>query len=411
MLAKPTLLMIIPNYGYGGAQRVFSNLVTGLSDQYEVIEVVFNNDEPDIYQGTGVKTSLNIAAGTSFFSKAINFLKRCRALNRIKVKHQCVASISHLEGANFINILSFGPGKKILCVHGSKTAEDSNRRGLIKFIENKIFTPILYNWADKVVAVSKGIAEELHDFFNISRSKLQVIQNGVDIERINTLMQEELPPHHTTIFNKKVLVYSGRLAAQKNPKAVIDIHKLAIAKAEYNLLIIGDGHLKDEMLEKCRQEKLAFYDEANTQQTESQPGIYFIGFQNNPFKYLYRSTLFILTSDFEGFPLAPCEAMACGLPVIATDCPTGVREILSASNQYKPVALKQAEFVEYGVLMPLLSAKQNNAAALWADTVVNVLNDDKSLSSYKFAGQRRATDLSNANFIAAWQKLLTLSVK
>lgn len=398
--------MIIPNYGFGGAQRVFSTLVNELAHDYTVVEVVFNNDEADMYAGRGVKTSLNVGAGATLFSKVINFIKRCRALRKLKVQYKCSVAVSHLEGANFINVLSFGPGKKVLCVHGSKTAEDSNRRGFIKFVENEILTPLLYNRADKIVTVSTGIARELEKFFHINPKKIEVIFNGIDQAAIDTLGNEVVPTNHLPVFNKKVLVYSGRLAAQKNPLALIEIHKKSIRQSSYNLLIIGDGHLKDEMMKRCRESGLSYFDESHPEITES-TSVFFTGFQTNPFKYLKKSSAFILTSDFEGFPLAPCEALACGLPVIATDCPTGVREILSPQRSSVNQPLATAEYAEYGILMPLLTLSTDpGPIELWSNTVTRMLADETLLQKYRTAAPHRAAELSQENFVLGWTRLL-----
>lgn len=406
MQAKKTLLMVIPNYGFGGAQRVFSSLVNELAGDYKIVEVVFNNDEVDVYAGTGIKTSLRVGAGSNLFYKAINFFKRCRALRKIKVEYNCAIAVSHLEGANFINILSFGPGKKVICVHGSKTAEDSNRKGFIKFAENKILTPVLYSIADKVVTVSNGIAQELETYFHIQRNKIQVILNGIDPVTINTLANEEIPTAHRAIFNKKVLVYAGRLAPQKNPLALIEIHKRSIRQVDYNLLIIGDGPLKDKMLEHCQQAGISYFDESRDKIAESAT-VFFLGFQTNPFNYLRRSTVFILTSDFEGFPLAPCEALACGLPVIATDCPTGVREILAPERNSVSEPLATAEYAAYGILMPLVPLPFDaDKVRLWSDTVVKMLTEETLLQKYRKVALLRAAELSQENFILTWKTLL-----
>jgi glycosyltransferase involved in cell wall biosynthesis len=408
---KENVLMVIPNYGFGGAQRVFSQLVSCLSEQYNVIEVVFNNDEVDVYGGVGRKVSLEIEAGSNFFFKAINFLKRCKKLNKLKIKFACKASISHMEGANYINVLSFGPGKKILCVHGSKMADDSNRKGIIKFIENQIFIPLLFNLSDKIVTVSYGIKEELVRFFRIPRSKIQVIQNGIDIKKIKDMSHEEIPFDHQIIFKKRVSIYSGRLASQKNPTSLIDIYKSSCDRADYNLLILGDGPLKFEMQNKCVQFGIDFYDDTIDNHRNTSAPIFFIGFQGNPFKYLQRSTLFVLPSNFEGFPLAPCEALACCLPVIATDCPTGVREILSPTTQPTHSHLKLPEYAEYGVLMPVLEwgKAYDQYVDVWSDTVVKMLSDDNLQHHYRQNASVRASALSIENFEKNWKDFLVSS--
>jgi glycosyltransferase involved in cell wall biosynthesis len=402
---KRNVLMVIPNYGFGGAQRVYAQLVNSFSDQYNIIEVVFNADETDAYKGRGEKVSLNVSGGSNLFSKGINFIKRCKRLNRLKNKYQCIVSISHLEGANYVNILSFGCGKKILCVHGSKTAEDSNRKGLIKFIENRILIPVLFKWAYKIVTVSHGISTELIRFFHIPKAKIKVIHNGVDIDSIWKLSEEEIPDRHASLFNKQVVVFSGRLAPQKNPVSLIDIFKKSMNEVDYNLLILGDGPLKRKMQRRCLELGLDFYDEELARNINAR--IFFLGFEANPFKYLKKCTLFILPSDFEGFPLAPCEALACELSVIATDCPTGTREILAPDSDHSYKRLFQPEFAKYGVLMPLLrEGNYNHNVDLWSQTLVKMITDKNLSRRYRNNSKERAMELSEEVFIKKWKELL-----
>ncbi len=404
-IQRPNVLMIIPNYGFGGAQRVFTQLVNSFSDQFNIIEVVFNNEETDVYHGRGKKVFLNVSGGSNFLSKGLNFLKRCWRLNRIKNKYQCIASISHLEGANYINVLSFGRGKKILCVHGSKIAEDSNRKGLIKFVEDNILIPVLFNGAHKIVTVSKGISDELILFFHVQKSKVLVIHNGVDVDEISQLATEDIPEWHTFIFQKEVAVFSGRLAPQKNPTCLIDIFKKSMDEVDFNLLILGDGPLKLKMKGRCIELGLDFYDEESDRKKDAR--IFFLGFVANPFKYLNKSTIFLLPSNFEGFPLAPCEALACELPIVATDCPTGTREILAPEDDHSSQKLFQPEFAKYGVLMPLLNeVNYTHNVDLWSKIVVEMIGDKNKLHRYREISRERAMELSKEVFINKWKELL-----
>jgi len=404
---KENLLMVIPNYGFGGAQRVFSQLVLGLSDQYNIIEVVFNNSDTDKFNGIGTKVSLDVPAGKNLLTKALYFLFRIWKLNRLKAKFECKFSISHLEGANFVNILSFGPGEKVLCVHGSKTAEDSNRTGIIKLVENTLLIPVLFRFADKIVVVSKGISHELASTFKINPSRIQVIQNGINLKLIKSMAKREIPRKHRLIFTKPVLIFSGRLAPQKNPIALIDIYARIVTKFECNLLVLGDGPLKRDMQVRCTELGINYREGELTE--DSLPCVLFIGFQQNPFQYLSKSRLFLLTSSFEGFPLAPCEALACHLPVIATDCPTGVREVLSHRKTPPGEGIQCAEYVEYGVLMPLIDRGTNYLAIIqeWCDTIITILTNDRLIEEYRMKAPIRASQLSERKTIGDWKRLLS----
>ena len=85
--------------------------------------------------------------------------------------------------------------------------------------------------------------------------------------------------------------------------------------------------------------------------------ILFLGYQENPFKYISKCDLYVCSSLYEGFPNSLVEAMACGTAVLSTDCKTGPREILSSSNHIETV--KDVTIEKYGVLVPRLNAKND----------------------------------------------------
>lgn len=399
---KPLVFLLITNYGYGGAERVFSQLSFALSEEYNIIKIVFNNDISDIYPSPGESISLDVSAGKNILWKGIKFLQRCWRLHKLKKKYRPKFTISHLEGANFVNVLSFG--KAILCVHGSKTAYDENRKGLIKFFENYILTPLLYNNANKVVTVSYGIARELISSFNVKKRLINTIQNGIDIDYIERQSKVPLSENEHSLFKKPTVVFSGRLAPQKNPLVLIDIYHRMKRRDDVNLLIIGDGPLKKKMIDRCKTLDITFYDEIS-QDCSDVSGVIFLGYYNNPFKLLKHATVFTLTSDFEGFPLAPCEAMAVGLPVIATDCPTGVREILAPSTSFYSVNLKEPEYAEYGILMPLGSDEK--LIDVWAKIISEKIFDRKWLEETASLSKSRALQLSLEKFRNKWLELLS----
>ena len=127
--------------------------------------------------------------------------------------------------------------------------------------------------------------------------------------------------------------------------------------------MIGDGEQRNELIELSRKLNIVI-DER----------LFFIGQQKNPFQWLRHSSLYILTSLWEGFPLSLCEAIVCGLPVVAADCPTGPREILNA--------------VPAGVLMPLVHEDSPSSINTWANMLRNIINDHDARQMYR----KRATE-------------------
>ena len=401
--SKSNILLIIPEYGYGGAQRVFSDLANALSADYNVIKVVFNRSRSEVYDSEGETVSIGVSAGYNIVTKAIKFLTRCWKLHRLKRKYNPKCTISHLEGANYVNILSFGPGAKILCVHGSKLAYDSNRKGIINLIERRILTPLLYRSATRIISVSKGIKNELTQSYGIKGKLISTFYNGVDIEGLVDLSRQPLSNEELALFNKPTILFCGRLEPQKNPIALIEIYANLKRKDEINLVILGDGSLKNIMIDRCESYNLNYHDGLNNGNSQV-GGIYFLGFCANPFNLMSRATLFILTSDFEGFPLSLCEALALGIPIISTDCATGTREILAPATDFK-IYTKTPEQSRYGILMPLVT--NLNSVKTWAGEISSRIFDKNWLHTTQTLAKERATALSLTNFTENWLQVIS----
>jgi glycosyltransferase involved in cell wall biosynthesis len=180
----------------------------------------------------------------------------------------------------------------------------------------------------------------------------------------------------------KVIITHCRLSRQKNLHALLKIFKelTKVSDSKLKLVIVGDGELREELLAFCRSEGLRYWAVWDQAVLDNKAEVYFIGQQTNPFKFLRVSSLYIMTSGWEGFPLALCEAMACGLPVVTTDCFTGPREIIAPDvNLEQPV--QEPYQTQYGVLMPLVNVNDSVAVGKWTNTIAQLVNKPDFRSS------------------------------
>ena len=178
----------------------------------------------------------------------------------------------------------------------------------------------IYPLAHGIIAVSKGAADDLCAFAPGACSRIRVIPNPIDLALIYRKAKGPTPEWVEGWFDKPVAVAVGRLHRQKGFDLLISAFAQAVeAGMDWKLLILGEG------AERVRLER-------QVAALGLQARVRLPGFVSNPYPFMRRSNLFVLSSRYEGLPTVLIEALALGLPVVSTDCPSGPREILG--DQY-----------------------------------------------------------------------------
>lgn len=402
-MARLKALITIPNLGKGGAQRVFHQQLDYLSTVADVTGCVFNWDGAFASDKKKNIISLNVPAGGSIFSKIYYFWRRCVELRRIKKKYGIQLSISHLEGADYVNILSRVSERTVCCVHGTKKF-DNNIEGIIGWLRHHFLIPTLYK-KSAIVTVSDGIRSELIREYKISPERVRCIPNGFDVETIRRLAREPIDSKIKNLWpaDAMTIVSHCRLARQKNLPGMLNVIAAARNNIAVRLFILGDGELRDDLFEHARQLGLKTFAFWKQQELSGEFDVYFLGHFDNPYQIVAASDLYIMTSSWEGFPLALCEAMACGIPVMAADCFTGPREVIAPSlNTPQPVDVPIIS--DHGVLMPL--ADTNKQILTWSGMIKQILNDTSARKKFSMSGPERVTDFDIARVQQEWLSLL-----
>lgn len=176
-----------------------------------------------------------------------------------------------------------------------------------------------YHRADFSVAVSDGCREGMQRSYRLSKEQIVVVRNFVDIAEIDRLAQQPNPCPESAGFH---IVTMGRLDKQKGQIYLLQAVDHLVGRrgrANVRLDVAGQGPLENEL-------------KSFVQDRELQDHVRFVGFLENPFALIARCQLFCLPSIYEGLPLALLEGMACRVPVLATDCPSGPLEVLAGGQ-------------------------------------------------------------------------------
>jgi len=171
-----------------------------------------------------------------------------------------------------------------------------------------------YPLADKIVASSKGVLGDL------SRDSPKIAQKGCVIYPLidqQSFQEANGPVRHPWLTDNgvPVILGVGRLTRQKNFDLLLRSFASLQEKRDARLIILGDGNQRESLARRV--DELDIGDHADLH-----------GFVGDPYPYMKKASLFVLSSDFEGFGIVIVEALACGCPVVSTDCPSGPREIL-----------------------------------------------------------------------------------
>ena len=347
---RDKLLIIVPNLCLGGQERVAVNTLEVMKKDFEVTLLIFDNKN-QAYYPNGEVININIPASPSYIKKMFNVFKRAYKVRKIKKKLGIDYSISFGATANIVNVFSKMKDKVLISIRGY--------RG----IGTSVLDKYLYKKCDKIIACSEEMKLKIQKISDAALKKTVCLYNPYDFDKLKGMGEEEV---QDVDFSIPTIVSHGRLEQVKNYAGLI--RAFAVAKKEMpdlQLLIIGEGTERRNLEEEIKRLKLG-------------TSVKLIGFRENPFKYLARSKIFTLTSNFEGFPNALVEGMIF-LPAISVDCKTGPKEILGLES-------------EYGVLIK----KQNDNSI--AKAIIDLLKDNEKYNKYKQLAQIRALAFSKETY-------------
>ncbi|TAI48571.1 glycosyltransferase [Flagellimonas allohymeniacidonis] len=371
-----TLGILIYSLGGGGAERVVSNLLNYFhSKKLNVVLIMMNRKIVyDIPKDIPIYYIDESKVSESGFTKLAKVPLLAYKYAMLCKKKNITHSLSLMTRPNYINILSrfFHKGPKRII---SERAFPSLQYGYgdLKSQINKVLIKKTYKKADLVIANSNGNASDLVANFQVPKTIIDVIYNPIDLSKVEKsgIKQDFFDPNYIN------LITVGRLDAGKNHKMLIE----AIAdQKNIRLYILGDGELRSELEGIINEKKL-------------QDNVYLLGFIDTPFEYLKGADIFVFGSNHEGFPNVLLEAMACGLPIISTNCKAGPSEILEVQNE-KLDALMPSE---YGTLVPVGNSK------LMKEAIVSMTQNKDFKNQYAPHLKKRISDFAIAGILEEYK--------
>jgi glycosyltransferase involved in cell wall biosynthesis len=207
-------------------------------------------------------------------------------------------------------------------IHLSTLERESAKRGKVRAGAILPLIRRCYRQADRVVAVSQGVARDTTSYLGLPVDLVETIYNPVAVREIMSLSEEPLDDEWFEQRQVPVLLGIGRLVAQKDfPVLLRAFAELRKRRSARLVLLGGDPRSVEQVRHKAELQALAA--ELGIAEDFAMPG-----YKENPYPYLRRASAFVLSSRFEGFGNVLVEALFCGCPVISTDCPSGPAEIL-----------------------------------------------------------------------------------
>lgn len=210
-----------------------------------------------------------------------------------------------------------------------------------------------YPWADSVVAVSRGAADDLIRTVDLPPDLVQVVHNPIVTPELVEMAGAPLEHPWFAPGSDPVVVAVGRFAPQKDFPSLIRAIDAVRRTRPVRLIIVGDGPERP-MLERT-------IAELSLETVVDLPG-----WVQNPYPYMARAGVFVLSSRWEGLPSVLIEALYCGVPVVATDCPSGPMEILDGGKHGLLVPVGDVEALARGIELALEGGVPPPTPVSWA---------------------------------------------
>lgn len=362
------IAVFLPHMGVGGVERSTSILARQLAElghDVTVLSLGSNREPSSLFDGLQYH---HFSAGrvSTGVPRIARYLRREKP--DAVISAQSYANVGIVVACKLARFR----GRIVLTERLNVSASSDTDRSL-KTRMTFLLMRLLYRRATGIVAISQGVATDLAKITHLPVERITVIHNPVNHPDIHVKAREPVDCEWLEDSGLRVVVTVARLERQKNVALLIEAFS-RLEGDDLRLLIIGDGSEREELARL-------------TNELGLEDRVKFTGAVSNPYKYMVRCDLFVLSSLYEGLGNVVVEALALKLPVVSTDCPSGPAEIL--------------EYGKFGTLV-----KTGDVAAL-ADGIKAALADYGSMVAKTEDAQASLVRFTPETAVASYLELLS----
>jgi glycosyltransferase involved in cell wall biosynthesis len=351
--APRRLAVLISFSGEGGVERMILNLLDGLVARGIPVDLLaIRADSAHLEQLPSAVRLLDLGVRHS----GLAILPLARYLRSERPAALLAAKDRAIRAAILARRLAGWKGRLIGRLGTNLSAALAGRGAPARWLRTAPMRH-LYPRVDRIIAVSEGVADDTRRITRLPRSRIVVVRNPVVTPRLAQLASAPCPHRWLEPTELPVVLGAGRLTEQKDFATLLRAFARLRAVLPARLIILGEGRLRGAL--DVLAAKLGISDDVTLP-----------GFVVNPYAWMSRASLFVLSSAWEGSPNVLTEALALGVPAVSTNCPSGPREILADGRYGALVAVGDdpglAEAMRATLAAPLPAAMLREAVAAYS---------------------------------------------
>ncbi len=337
-----TISVFLPALAGGGAERAMIHLAQGFAARGFKADLVVAQVEgayaaklpPEIHL-VDLQAKFPVVVSKTF------------ALRRYLRETQPAFLVTTLDIANaaaWAKRLAGVPTQVVMCVQTHLSQQFQDRAGGVGLIRPHLVR-WFYPWSDRIVAASQGVADDLSTLSGIPRETIRVIYNPVVMPSLFERMQAPVEHPWFEEGEPPVILGVGRLVKQKDFLTLVQAFAQVRQQRPARLMILGEPDPREPQIKPEL--------EATIQELGMSADVALPGFVDNPYAYMSKAAVFVLSSIYEGFGNVVAEAIATGTSVVSTDCESGPAEILAHGKYGKLVPVKNVNALAHEILATL----------------------------------------------------------